>query len=117
MTNMTLVTALMILYYFFVCTCRLEKIPQNPETQSKIIVTCQFVKFPDDEPMIKGNLTISDNERILLMSKNTVLYTSKAKNAGFDCTFCIAPNPNFKPVRTKIFKGRDQWIGLMFILC
>ena len=61
-----------------------------------------FVKFGDGESMVKGDFLLSDDQRIILLSKNSILSAAaNAKNAGFDCTFCVAPNPNYMQVPIK----------------
>ena len=50
--------------------------------------------------MIKGDDQGENaDDRILLMSTNKIMEAaSNSKSSGFDCTFCIAPGPNYKQV-------------------
>ena len=99
-------------YKFLYYRWRLEVIPQNPATQNEIDLECDFVKFSDGESMVKGDsIGTSDNDRVILLSKNSLIEAaSNSLSSGFDCTFVVAPGPNYKQVFIMfLLIGRVYW--------
>ena len=98
---------------------RREVIPRNPDNQIQIDVNCDFVNLDTGETIIKGDdVGVNDNDRILLMSTERIMNAAAhSASSGFDCTFVVAPGPNYSQVFIMfMLVGRVYWAPTFYAI-
>lgn len=94
-----------------------EKIPKAPRTQKELDVALEYFYTPDEEYLVIGDTLDEDENRIITLGiPSTMIKFSESSRLNIDCTYKIAPQPNWASIL--IFQARvdECWAPLTYTL-